>query len=144
MSEATTVGAGHHAGSRGPVGLRGPALNAAVGAPLLDHVVVRPGTEAYWRALKEVRDPELPISVVDMGLIYDIRDGDNGGLAVTMTFTATACPCMELMLMDVEDRLMKEAGVEAVTIDIVWDPAWNRSMITDEGRVTLKQYGVAA
>ncbi len=125
-------------------GIRGPALNAVVGAPLLDHVVVRPGTEAYWRALKEVRDPELPISVVDMGLIYDIRDDEAGGLAVTMTFTATACPCMEFMLMDVEDRLMKEAGVAGVTVDVVWDPAWNRGMITDEGRATLKKYGVAA
>jgi metal-sulfur cluster biosynthetic enzyme len=122
----------------------GPALNAAVGAPLLDHIVVRPGHEPYWRALKEVRDPELPISVVDMGLIYDIADAASGHLRVTMTFTATACPCMELMLMDVEDRLLEEEGVAGVTIDVVWDPPWNRSMITDEGRMTLKKYGVAA
>ena len=127
-------------------GVRGPALNAAVGAPLLDHIVVRPGHEAYWRALKEVRDPELPISVVDMGLIYDIVGGDEapGGLRVTMTFTATACPCMELMLMDVEARLLEEEGVEKVSIEVVWDPPWNRSMITEEGRATLKKYGVAA
>ncbi len=125
--------------------MRGPALNAAVGAPLVDHIVVRPGHEPHWRALKEVRDPELPISVVDMGLIYDIVDDDDPGhLRVTMTFTATACPCMELMLMDVEDRLLEEEGVEKVTIDVVWSPAWNRSMITEEGRATLKKYGVAA
>ena len=126
--------------------MRGPALNAVVGAPLLDHVVVRPGHEAHWRALKEVRDPELPISVVDMGLIYDIVAADDAPsrLRVTMTFTATACPCMELMLMDVEARLLEEADVEEVAIDVVWDPPWNRSMITEEGRATLKKYGVAA
>jgi len=137
-----------------PAGLRGPALNAAVGAPLLDHVVVRPGLEGYWRALKEVLDPELPISVVDMGLIYDIREreGDPGSagtgagvaLDVTMTFTATACPCMELMLMDIRDRLLREARVEAVEIEVVWDPPWTRGMITDEGRAMLRTYGVAS
>jgi len=151
-------------GVRGGVsapGVRGPALNAAVGAPLLDHIVVRPGAERYWRALKEVLDPELPISVVDMGLIYDIDeqpagagagaggaevDGPAGDVAlvVTMTFTATACPCMELMLMDIRDRLLEEAGVGAVEIEIVWDPPWTRGMITDEGRATLRTYGVAS
>lgn len=133
-------------------GVRGPVLNAVVGAPLLDHIVVRPGTEPYWRALKEVLDPELPISVVDMGLIYDIEErpgaADDGcgsvRLAVTMTFTATACPCMELMLMDVRDRLLEEAAVEAVEIEIVWDPPWTRSMITEQGRATLRKYGVAS
>lgn len=138
-------------GASGPratasTGIRGPALNAAVGAPLLAHVVVRPGTERYWRALKEVLDPELPISVVDMGLIYDIRevrDADVSNLEVTMTFTATACPCMELMLMDVKHRLRAEDGVDRVVIDVVWDPPWTGTMITDEGRATLKKYGVA-
>lgn len=127
-------------------GLHGPVLNAVVGAPLVDHVVVRPGTERYWRALKDVRDPELPISVVDMGLIHDICRGgeDAGRLDVTMTFTATACPCMELMLMDVRDRLMEEEDVRAVEIEVVWDPPWTRDMITEEGRATLRRYGVAA
>ena len=122
-------------------------MNAAVGAPMHDHIVVRPGTESYWRALKEVRDPELPISVVDMGLIYDIvpqGPASDVRLNVTMTFTATACPCMELMLMDVRDRLLEEEGVGEVEIDIVWSPPWTRAMITDEGRATLKKYGVAA
>jgi metal-sulfur cluster biosynthetic enzyme len=125
------------------LGLRGPALNVAVGAPVLDHVVVRPGLERHWRALKEVLDPELPISVVDMGLIYDIRESGRG-LEVVMTFTATACPCMELMLMDVRDRLLAQDGVETVDVDVVWDPPWNRGMITEEGRATLRKYGVAA
>lgn len=126
-------------------GLAGPALAVAVGAPVLDHVTVRPGAERYWRALKEVLDPELPISVVDMGLIHDIREaGRPGALEVTMTFTATACPCMELMLMDVRDRLLRESDVREVDVEVVWDPPWTRAMITDEGRATLRDYGVAS
>jgi phenylacetate-CoA oxygenase PaaJ subunit len=121
----------------------GPVLNAAVGAPLLDHVVVRPGTERYWRALKDVLDPELPISLVDMGLIYDI-EASGETVRVTMTFTATACPCMSLIQMDIRDRLMKESGVGAVEIEVVWDPPWTRAMLTDEGKVKLRKYGVAA
>lgn len=140
---------GSVSGRGSPTGVRGPALNAAVGAPLLEHIVVRPGAERYWRALKEVLDPELPISVVDMGLIYDIEERATGlevpvVLDVTMTFTATACPCMELMLMDIRDRLLEEEGVGEVGIEIVWDPPWTRGMITDEGRATLRTYGVAS
>jgi metal-sulfur cluster biosynthetic enzyme len=118
-------------------------LNAAVGAPVLDHVVVRPGTEQYWRALKDVLDPELPISVVDMGLIYDIEPRGSE-LAVTMTFTATACPCMSLIQMDIRDRLLQEPGLSGVAIDVVWDPPWSRVMLTDEGKTQLRRYGVAA
>jgi metal-sulfur cluster biosynthetic enzyme len=121
----------------------GTILNAVVGAPLLDHVVVRPGAERYWRALKDVRDPELPISVVDMGLIYDLEPAGDG-LRVTMTFTATACPCMSLIQMDIRDRLLREPGVARVEIDVVWDPPWSRAMLTDEGKAMLRRYGVAA
>jgi phenylacetate-CoA oxygenase PaaJ subunit len=123
--------------------MTGPALNAAVGAPLLDHVIVRPGTERFWRALKDVLDPELPISVVDMGLIYDIA-ATGEALDVTMTFTATACPCMSLIQMDIRDRLLAEPGVGEVRIEVVWDPPWTRAMVTDEGKTTLRRYGVAA
>lgn len=118
-------------------------LNAAVGAPLLDHIVVRPGMERYWRALKEVLDPELPISVVDMGLIYDM-ELRGGEVEVVMTFTATACPCMSLMQMDIRDRLLQEPDVTRVAIEVVWDPPWSRAMLTDEGKTQLRRYGVAA
>jgi metal-sulfur cluster biosynthetic enzyme len=61
-----------------------------------------------------------------------------------MTFTATACPCMGLIQMDIRDRLRAEPGVAEVVIDVVWDPPWSRTMLTDEGRTTLRRYGVAA
>ena len=123
--------------------MSGPALNAAVGAPMVDHVVVRYGTERYWRALKDVRDPELPISVVDMGLIYDVRlEGRTA--EVTLTYTATGCPCVDFIRTDITDRLLAEPDVDAVTLHEVWSPPWTRAMMTEEGRAALRKLGVAA
>lgn len=101
------------------------------------------GTRPLWEALLEVRDPELPVSLVDLGLIYDIaRNGPD--VVVTMTFTAMGCPCMQLMQMDVRDRLLREPDVETVEIEVVWDPPWSREMMSDAARKVLKTYGVAA
>jgi metal-sulfur cluster biosynthetic enzyme len=95
-----------------------------------------------WDALREVMDPEIPISLVDLGLIYDIRE-DAGVVEVDLTFTATACPCMAFIHFDIQDRLQREAGVGEVRVNEVWDPAWNKSRISPEGRAMLKQFGVS-
>ena len=96
-----------------------------------------------WAALKEVMDPEFPISLIDLGLIYDIRR--NGGtVEVDLTFTATACPCMDFIHEDITARLLKEEGVEVVKIHQVWDPPWTAERISDEGKKALKKCGVAA
>jgi metal-sulfur cluster biosynthetic enzyme len=63
---------------------------------------------------------------------------------VDLTFTATACPCMAFIQDDVEERLLKEPGVEEVTIHVVWDPPWTRERMTEEGREILRRFGVAA
>jgi metal-sulfur cluster biosynthetic enzyme len=102
-----------------------------------------PATAHLWAALREVRDPELPISLVDLGLIYDIRiDGDT--VAVDVTFTATACPCMDFIRADIEERLLQEPDVTTVRIHEVWDPPWTVERMTDEGRAALRRCGVAA
>lgn len=100
-------------------------------------------TAALWRALKEVRDPELPVSLVDLGLVYAIRR-DRTTVHVDLTFTATACPCMDFIREDVRDRLMAEPDVEAVEIGEVWDPPWTVERMTPEGREALRRCGVAA
>lgn len=100
-------------------------------------------TAGLWDALREVRDPEFPVSVVDLGLIYDIRR-EGGNVEVDLTFTATACPCMDFIMEDVRDRLLAEAGVEAVSIEVVWDPPWTVERMTERGRATLRRHGVAA
>ena len=100
-------------------------------------------TETLWAALKEVQDPEFPISLVDLGLIYDVRR--SGALVeVDLTFTATACPCMEFIRSDIRDRLLQEEGIEEVRINEVWDPPWTRERMTEEGKAAMRRCGVAA
>lgn len=91
-------------------------------------------TARLWDALREVMDPEIPISLVDLGLIYDVRV-DGGAVDVDLTFTATACPCMAFIRFDIEERLKKEAGVEEVRIHEVWNPPWTRDRVTPEGQI---------
>jgi metal-sulfur cluster biosynthetic enzyme len=100
-------------------------------------------TAHLWQALREVRDPELPVSLVDLGLICDIRlDGTT--VDIDVTFTATACPCMDFIRADIEERLLKEPGVDVVAIHEVWDPPWTVDRMTTEGREALRRCGVAA
>lgn len=100
-------------------------------------------TASLWAALREVMDPEFPISLVDLGLVYDVRrSGDV--VDVDLTFTATACPCMDFIREDVRERLLAEPGVREVRIREVWDPPWTRDRMTAEGKAILKRFGVAA
>lgn len=98
-------------------------------------------TEHLWSALKEVKDPEFPISVVDMGLIYDIRR-TNGAVEVDLTFTAMGCPAMDFILDDVRERLLEEGDVENVDINVVWSPPWTADRMTEEGREQMRMWGV--
>ncbi len=98
---------------------------------------------ATWAALDEVLDPEMPISLVELGLIYGV-DIVDGIVTVRLTFTATACPCMEFIHEDIRDRLAPEPWVGHVEIVEVWDPPWTNERITDEGRARLKELGVGA
>jgi len=99
--------------------------------------------EAAWAALDEVLDPELPISLVELGLVYglDVRDGV---AEVRLTYTATACPCMEFIREDVTDRLEREPWIREVRLEDVWDPPWTTDRITPGGRERLRRLGVGA
>jgi metal-sulfur cluster biosynthetic enzyme len=99
--------------------------------------------QAIWDALQEVLDPEIPISLPELGLIYGVAF-ENGIARVSMTFTATACPCMEFIREDVTDRLESEPWIEAVELLEVWDPPWTNQRITPEGREKLRRMGVSA
>lgn len=101
-------------------------------------------TERARRALYEVSDPEFPISVVDLGLVYDIvADEDAGRVTVLLSFTATACPCMDFIRWDVRERLLREPGVEEVEIEVVWHPPWTSERISERGREALRRAGVS-
>lgn len=99
--------------------------------------------QKYWDALKEVMDPEFPISVVDMGLIYNIEENE-GVINVTMTFTAVSCACMDWMKEDIKERLLKEGEVKEVNIQVVWDPPWTVDMLSPAGRDKMKYWGVSS
>ena len=101
-----------------------------------------PAEQLLWQALEEVEDPEYPISVVDMGLIYHIGLA-NRTAQVDLTFTSMGCPCMEYIISDIRERLLQEPNVNQVDLQIVWDPPWTSKRLTPKGKEQLKEWGVA-
>jgi metal-sulfur cluster biosynthetic enzyme len=98
--------------------------------------------ERLWAALSEVQDPEMPVNLVDLGLIYGISERD-GVVEVDLTFTAMGCPASEFILDDVRERLLLEPGVRDVQIKVVWDPPWTVGRMTETGRDALESWGLA-
>ena len=96
---------------------------------------------AAWDCLREVLDPEIPISLVELGLIYDLAV-EHGVATVTLTYTATACPCMAFIKEDLTDRLIQEPWLDRVETREVWDPPWTSQRISPEGRAKLRAMGV--
>ncbi len=101
------------------------------------------GNDAIWSALATVQDPEYALSIVDLGLICDVRVVD-GGWRIAMTFTSIGCPAMEMMIEDVKEAVRKVREVREVEIEVVWSPAWTRDRISPAGKRVLAMYGVAA
>lgn len=99
-----------------------------------------PTVEDVQQALREVLDPEYPISIVDMGLIRGV-EVQGSTVTVKMTYTSMGCPCVEMIQDDVRQRLLKLRGVERVEIAVVWEP-WSRRHITQEGWHRLRSVGV--
>lgn len=97
--------------------------------------------ERVWEAMKACYDPEIPVNIVDLGLVYslDIEPAPNGGshVKVKMTLTAPGCGMGSVIAGDAQQKILALEGVEEATVDIVWDPAWHQSMITEAGRVAL-------
>ncbi|HLZ95211.1 MAG TPA: metal-sulfur cluster assembly factor [Candidatus Dormibacteraeota bacterium] len=98
--------------------------------------------ERLWAALAEVQDPEMPVNLVDLGLIYAINEHD-GVVDVDLTFTAMGCPASDFILEDVRERLLREHGVRDVRVNIVWDPPWSAERMTQAGRDALEAWGLA-
>ncbi len=98
--------------------------------------------ERLWAALSEVQDPEMPINLVDLGVIYDIDERD-GVVEVDLTFTAMGCPASDFILEDIRERLLREDGVREVRVKVVWDPPWTSARMTQAGRDALEAWGLA-
>lgn len=110
---------------------------------LRTHPAQDPTCPALWDALRDVTDPEIPISLVDMGLIVAVAQRD-GVAHVTMTLTAMGCPATEFITDDIRARLLKEPGVREVEIEIVWDPVWSKARLSDEGIDVMRMWGISA
>jgi metal-sulfur cluster biosynthetic enzyme len=96
-----------------------------------------------WEALRHVEDPELPISVVGMGLIVAVAyDAAARRADLRITYTAMGCPAMEFIEEDIRAATLAVDGVDAVGIEVVWDPVWTRSRIRAEARETMRRLGV--
>jgi metal-sulfur cluster biosynthetic enzyme len=107
-------------------------------------MVAPAGTERrLLEALHDVEDAELPLDVVDLGLIYGLDyEQQRRHVSVRMTFTAMGCPAMEFMIADVRDRLMQEPEVASVDVEIVWDPPWDQGRLTERGAAALSTWGI--
>ncbi|MFN2431817.1 MAG: metal-sulfur cluster assembly factor [Gemmatimonadota bacterium] len=97
--------------------------------------------EAVWAALARVQDPELPLGLVDLGLVYGVRVSD-GAVEVDLTHTALGCPAIEMMQDDVEAALRALPGIVDVRVNTVWDPPWTKARLTPRGRMLLLTCGV--
>jgi metal-sulfur cluster biosynthetic enzyme len=98
-----------------------------------------------WSALREVEDPEIPISVVGMGLIVSLAYRPETRTAeIQITYTAMGCPAMEFIEDDIREALLADPDVDAVDLEVVWDPVWTKSRIREESRATMRRLGIVA
>jgi FeS assembly SUF system protein len=93
--------------------------------------------EGVIEALKEIYDPEIPVNIYDLGLIYGVDVTDDGGVTVTMTLTTPHCPVAESMPGEVELRVGAVPGVRDAEVNLVWDPPWDMASMSDEAKLEL-------
>jgi len=99
-----------------------------------------PLEEQVWAQLKGVYDPEIPVDIVNLGLVYDCaidQVGDRKVVQVKMTLTAPGCGMGPVIAADAQAKIMTIDGIDEANVELVWDPAWNQDMITEEGKMKL-------
>ena len=93
--------------------------------------------EKIVRVLKTVYDPEIPVNIYDLGLIYKIDVNDEGFLSIDMTLTAPNCPAVDFIVEDVRMKVGAVEGITGVEVNIVYEPAWDKSMMSEEAQLEL-------
>ena len=93
--------------------------------------------QAVVDALKSIYDPEIPVDIYELGLIYDVAISEDGDAVVTMTLTTPHCPVAESMPAEVEMRVLSVPGIRDAEVKLVWDPPWDPSKMSDEARLEL-------
>ena len=87
--------------------------------------------------LQTVYDPEIPVDIYELGLIYNIKLEDNGDVEITMTLTSPACPVAESLPGEVKAKIKEVEDVNEVNINLVWEPPWNKDMMSEEAKLNL-------
>ena len=93
--------------------------------------------ENVIQTLCEIYDPEIPVNIYELGLIYDIQISKNWDVKILMTFTAPNCPVAESMPIEIKDKVLKIKKINSVDVEITWDPPWNKDMMSDEAKLEL-------
>lgn len=92
-------------------------------------------------ALKVVHDPEIPVNIVDLGLVYDVDVRESGHVDITMTLTTMGCPVQDMIQTDTELAAMKVDGIDSAAVEFVWSPPWGLDKMTDDGRKQMRMFG---
>ncbi len=87
--------------------------------------------------LKEVYDPEIPVNVYDLGLIYNVDVDENNNANIVMTLTAPGCPVVDVLVDDITQAAKSVEGIESVNVDLTFEPPWDKSMMSEEARLEL-------
>lgn len=93
--------------------------------------------EEVIKALREIYDPEIPVNLYDLGLIYQVEIQNGGLVKIVMTLTAPSCPVAEMIPGQVRNRVLFVEGVEDVQVELVWDPPWSLEMMSEEAKLEL-------
>ena len=97
-----------------------------------------------WAALREIEDPEIPVSLVDMGLIVAVAYApDQRAAQLQITYTAMGCPAMDMIQDDIRTRLLRDPDVGRVDIEVVWDPVWTHRRLSESARASMRELGLS-
>ena len=101
---------------------------------------VKISEDAVVSVLKTVFDPEIPVDIYELGLIYAVEIGDDGHVKVEMTLTTPSCPSAQELPAQAEEAVRAVPGVTDVTVEVVWDPPWDQSRMSEDARLALNMY----
>jgi len=123
-----------------PVAEKPPENAAVVGSPALPQDELNKLTDDIVAALKTVYDPEIPADIYELGLIYKIDIGDDRGIKIDMSLTSPNCPAAQDLPIMVENAVSSVPGVKETKVEVVWDPPWDPSRMSDEARLVLNMW----
>jgi FeS assembly SUF system protein len=89
------------------------------------------------KSLRQIKDPEIPVNIYDLGLVYDLEVDADGAVTIRMTLTSPGCPVADMLVKQVEAKAREIEGVTGATVELVWDPPWTQDRMTDAARLEL-------